>query len=113
MARRKVAGEAQGLVDLAPMVGMAMNGLGGLVAVIGGVFFVWTMAVAMLRRRCEQFAGASIFSVIIAGINNPRPPSFEEEGVSTFRADTATAVVSGTVATRPEPRFHLATMQSC
>ena len=31
------------------MVGMAMNGLGGLVAVIGGVFFVWTMAVAMLR----------------------------------------------------------------
>ena len=48
-APRKVAGEAQGLVDLAPMVGMAMNGLGGLVAVIGGILFVWTMAAALLR----------------------------------------------------------------
>jgi cytochrome c oxidase subunit I len=47
-APRKVAGEAQGLVDLAPMIGMGMNGLGGLVAVIGGGLFVWTVAVALI-----------------------------------------------------------------
>jgi cytochrome c oxidase subunit I len=49
-APRKIAGEAQGLVDLAPMIGMGINGLGGLVAVIGGVLFVWTVGSALLRR---------------------------------------------------------------
>jgi hypothetical protein len=48
-APRKIAGEAQGLVDLAPMIGMGINGLGGLVAVIGGVLFVWTVGSALLR----------------------------------------------------------------
>lgn len=48
-APRKVAGDAQGLVDLAPMIGMGMNGLGGLVAVIGGVVFVWTVGCALMR----------------------------------------------------------------
>jgi heme/copper-type cytochrome/quinol oxidase subunit 1 len=48
-APRKIAGEAQGLVDLAPMIGMGINGLGGLIAVIGGVLFVWTVGSALLR----------------------------------------------------------------
>jgi cytochrome c oxidase subunit 1 len=48
-APRKMAGEAQGLVDLAPMIGMGINGLGGLIAVIGGVLFVWTVGSALLR----------------------------------------------------------------
>ena len=48
-APRKVAGDAQGLVDLAPMVGMGINGLGGLIAVTGGILFVWTVASALLR----------------------------------------------------------------
>ena len=39
-APRKVAGDAQGLVDLVPMIGMGLNGLGGLVAVTGGILFV-------------------------------------------------------------------------
>ena len=70
-APRKVAGEAQGLVDLAPMVGMAMNGLGGLVAVIGGIFFVWTMAAALLHPAAANNSLARThISVIIAGINN-------------------------------------------
>ena len=64
-----MAGEAQGLVDLAPMIGMGMNGLGGLVAVIGGVLFVWTVGLGVAAQRgCEQFAGANNTSVIIAGI---------------------------------------------
>ncbi len=46
---RKLAGEAQGLSDLAPMIGMGLNGLGGLVAVIGGILFVWTIGSALLR----------------------------------------------------------------
>jgi cytochrome c oxidase subunit 1 len=48
-APRKVAGDAQGLVDLVPMIGMGLNGLGGLVAVTGGILFVWTVASALLR----------------------------------------------------------------
>jgi cytochrome c oxidase subunit I len=48
-APRKVAGDAQGLVDLVPMIGMGLNGLGGLVAVSGGILFVWTVASALLR----------------------------------------------------------------
>lgn len=49
-APRKVAGAAQGLTDVIPMVGMGLNGLGGLVAVIGGILFVWTVGSALLRR---------------------------------------------------------------
>jgi cytochrome c oxidase subunit 1 len=49
-APRKVAGEAQGLVDLVPIIGMGLNGMGGLIAVIGGVMFVWTAGTALLRR---------------------------------------------------------------
>lgn len=49
-APRKVAGDAQGLVDIAPMIGMGMNGLGGLVAVVGGILFVWTVGRALLSR---------------------------------------------------------------
>jgi hypothetical protein len=48
-APRKVAGAAQGLTDLAPIIGMGMNGLGGLIAVIGGGLFVWTVGSALLR----------------------------------------------------------------
>jgi cytochrome c oxidase subunit 1 len=48
-APRKVVGDAQGLVDLVPMIGMGLNGLGGLVAVAGGVLFVWTAASALAR----------------------------------------------------------------
>ncbi len=51
-APRKVAGEAQGLVDGA-MVGMYLNGIGALIAVIGGVMFIWTVLTALLRRRAR------------------------------------------------------------
>lgn len=52
-APRKVAGAAQGLDGLVPVIGLGMNGLGGLVAVIGGVVFV----VLMLRALAAP-AGA-------------------------------------------------------
>ncbi|MBK8176227.1 MAG: cbb3-type cytochrome c oxidase subunit I [Rhodospirillales bacterium] len=48
-APRKVAGDAQGLSDTAQIAGMALNGLGGLIAIIGGILFVWTMAAVFLR----------------------------------------------------------------
>jgi heme/copper-type cytochrome/quinol oxidase subunit 1 len=48
-APRKVAGAAQGLTDLVPIIGMGMNGTGGLIAVIGGALFVWTVGSALLR----------------------------------------------------------------
>ena len=58
-APRKVAGAAQGLTDFVPMVGMGMNGLGGLIAVIGGVLFVWTVGSALLRAPSQVKAAMS------------------------------------------------------
>ena len=47
-APRKTAGAAQGLEGIGAIAGMAMNGIGALVAVIGGVLFIWTVAHALL-----------------------------------------------------------------
>ncbi|OHC73785.1 MAG: hypothetical protein A3G18_05265 [Rhodospirillales bacterium RIFCSPLOWO2_12_FULL_58_28] len=49
-APRKTAGAAQGLEAFWAVVGMYMNGVGALVAVIGGVMFIWTVAAALLRK---------------------------------------------------------------
>jgi hypothetical protein len=51
---RKVAGEAQGLIDLPAYVGMALNGAGALVAIVGGGLFVWTVAAALLRAPTDE-----------------------------------------------------------
>ncbi len=48
-APRKVAGDAQGLHDIGAVIGMGLNGAGGLVAIIGGILFVWLVAKALLR----------------------------------------------------------------
>lgn len=48
-APRKVAGAAQGLADVARL-GMYLNGIGALIAVVGGVMFIWTVMAALLRR---------------------------------------------------------------
>ena len=48
-APRKVAGAAQGLDGLIPVIGLGMNGLGGLIAVIGGVIFVILVLAALAR----------------------------------------------------------------
>jgi hypothetical protein len=50
-APRKVAGEAQGLEGIVPIVGLAMNGLGGLIAVVGGIVFVVLVLIAFGRRQ--------------------------------------------------------------
>lgn len=47
---RKVAGAEQGLTSLGAKIGMGMNGGGGLLAVIGGAFFVWIIASALLKK---------------------------------------------------------------
>jgi heme/copper-type cytochrome/quinol oxidase subunit 1 len=49
-APRKVAGDAQGLHDLGAIVGLSLNGAGALIAVIGGVLFIFVAAKALLRR---------------------------------------------------------------
>jgi heme/copper-type cytochrome/quinol oxidase subunit 1 len=48
-APRKTAGAAQGLQDAGAMIGMAMNGFGALIAIIGGIMFIWIAAAALLR----------------------------------------------------------------
>lgn len=49
-APRKVAGAAQGLVDVGAIVGMSLNGLGALVAVAGGLVFIWVAGRALLGQ---------------------------------------------------------------
>ena len=50
-APRKAAGEAQGLVELGAKLGLYLNGLGALIAVMGGILFIVTVARALLRRE--------------------------------------------------------------
>lgn len=49
-APRKTAGAEQGLKDVAEIVGMGLNGGGALLAIIGGLLFIWTVGGALLRK---------------------------------------------------------------
>jgi hypothetical protein len=49
--QRKVAGGAQVLRSLPEVIGMGMMGIGGLIAIIGGVMFIIVCLDRMLRRR--------------------------------------------------------------
>jgi len=49
--QRKTAGAAQGLDSLGAKAAMGVMGLGGLLAVIGGILFVVAVIAAMRRRR--------------------------------------------------------------
>ncbi|MBT6094447.1 MAG: hypothetical protein HOH04_06160 [Rhodospirillaceae bacterium] len=49
-APRKTAGDAQGLEAMGAVFGMYLNGVGALIAVIGGTMFIWICAKALLRR---------------------------------------------------------------
>ncbi|TVR95615.1 MAG: cbb3-type cytochrome c oxidase subunit I [Rhodospirillales bacterium] len=55
---RKAAGAEQGLEHLGAVIGMALNGGGGLIAVIGGIIFVWIAARALLSTPERQHAPA-------------------------------------------------------
>lgn len=52
-APRKLAGAEQGLDGIAQVGGMAMNGIGGVVAVIGGIMFIWTAGRALMQKGPE------------------------------------------------------------
>ena len=51
--QRKTAGSAQGLDNLPEIAGMAMMGLGGLIAIIGGLIFVVVTIKAMLPAKAK------------------------------------------------------------
>ncbi|MCU0894106.1 MAG: cbb3-type cytochrome c oxidase subunit I [Rhodospirillales bacterium] len=53
-APRKVAGEAQGLEVMAARIGMGLNGIGGLIAIVGGILFVWLVAKALIRHGISE-----------------------------------------------------------
>jgi heme/copper-type cytochrome/quinol oxidase subunit 1 len=63
-APRKVAGSSQGLEGLIPVLGLGMNGLGGLVAVIGGGIFVVLMVQALLRPATAENAPTGTASAL-------------------------------------------------
>ncbi len=54
---RKAAGAQQGLDGMLAKVGMALNGLGGLTAVTGGVMFIWMCSAALLRNQKDTNSG--------------------------------------------------------
>jgi cytochrome c oxidase subunit I len=47
-APRKTAGADQGLQEIGAVIGMTMNGIGALIAIIGGIMFIWIAAAALL-----------------------------------------------------------------
>ncbi|MEW8172090.1 MAG: cbb3-type cytochrome c oxidase subunit I, partial [Candidatus Thiodiazotropha endolucinida] len=49
--QRKTAGAAQGLDTLSAKLAMGVMGIGGLLAVIGGVIFVWVMLRIFITTR--------------------------------------------------------------
>jgi cytochrome c oxidase subunit I len=49
--QRKTAGAAQGLEGMAQLAGMTVMGIGGLVAIIGGILFLVAVAGSIRRRR--------------------------------------------------------------
>jgi len=55
--QRKVAGGAQVLGSIQEVAGMALMGLGGLVAIAGGILFLVVVVGAMHRRRTEAARG--------------------------------------------------------
>jgi hypothetical protein len=52
--QRKTAGAAQGLDSLAAKASMGVMGLGGLLAVVGGILFVWIMLRGFLKRDSDS-----------------------------------------------------------
>lgn len=54
--QRKTAGAAQGLESTSAKLAMGVMGIGGLLAVIGGILFVWIM----LRAFCQGRVGADV-----------------------------------------------------
>jgi len=56
--QRKVAGAEQVLGSTAEVVGMGLMGLGGLIAIIGGVLFIVVVAGSMRHGRGAQAAGS-------------------------------------------------------
>jgi heme/copper-type cytochrome/quinol oxidase subunit 1 len=57
--QRKVAGAEQVLRSTGEVVGMGLMGLGGLIAIIGGVLFIVVVAGSMRRRHIAQAAQGS------------------------------------------------------
>ncbi len=52
--QRKTAGAAQGLDTLSAKLAMGVMGIGGLLAVIGGIIFVWVMLRVFVTASAEQ-----------------------------------------------------------
>ena len=50
--KRKAVGQAQGLEGLQEIIGMAFMGIGGLIAVLGGVLFL-VIVISALRNKTE------------------------------------------------------------
>jgi cytochrome c oxidase subunit I len=48
---RKVSGDSQVLEEIGAKIGMFMNGIGALIAVIGGIMFIWMVSKALIKNQ--------------------------------------------------------------
>lgn len=53
-AARKTAGAAQDLSHIGATIGLYLNGIGALIAIVGGIMFIWTVGRALLRRPARE-----------------------------------------------------------
>ena len=53
-AARKTVGAAQDLSHVGATIGLYLNGIGALIAIVGGVMFIWTVGRALLRRPVRE-----------------------------------------------------------
>ena len=58
--QRKVAGSEQVLRTTQEIFGMGLMGIGGLIAIVGGILFVWVALQAMLRNAGDRVQGPRI-----------------------------------------------------
>ncbi|MBL1143081.1 MAG: cytochrome C oxidase subunit I [Proteobacteria bacterium] len=60
--QRKVAGAAQGLDSIERIAGMGLMGLGGLLSVIGGFFFIMIVLKALLNKKDDHMQNNNVHS---------------------------------------------------
>lgn len=93
-APRKVAGYSGTLVDGA-VIGMYLNGVGALVAIIGGVMFIWTVLAAVFRRAGDGDAASvpAISETTMPETAAPGPEAAPPGSASTGRPGIRTALI--------------------
>ncbi len=58
---RKTYGTEQNLDSMGKLIGMSIMGLGGLVAILGGIAFVWNAMMSLFKRKPAEIAAPALY----------------------------------------------------